>query len=127
MARASHTFRLFKHADDFKTYKAGEVIFKEGDPGQHMFVVKAGRVELRVGNTPLEDIKQEGILGEMALVDGENRSATAVAATECQLVPIDREKFLFLVQETPDFALEVLRIMAWRLRRMDQDRQQRKG
>ena len=126
MSKSAHTFRLFKHADEYKTYQAGEVIFKEGDPGQHMFVVKSGRVELRVGNTPLEDVKQEGILGEMALLDAERRSATAVAATECHLVPIDREKFLYLVKETPDFALEVLRIMAWRLRRMNEDRQQRK-
>lgn len=126
MSRA-HTLRLFKYADEFQSFKAGDVIFKEGDPGQHMFVIKSGRIELRVGKTVLEDIKQEGILGEMALLDGEKRSATAVAATDCQLVPLDREKFLYLVQETPDFALEVLRIMAWRLRRMDQDRVERKG
>ncbi|HEU5100134.1 MAG TPA: Crp/Fnr family transcriptional regulator [Roseiflexaceae bacterium] len=58
-----------------------------------------------------------GIVGEMALIDDRPRSATAVAATDCRLVPIDERRFTFLVQQTPMFALAVMRVMAERLRR----------
>ena len=122
--KKSRTFRLFKHSDTYLTFKAGETIFKEGDPGLSMYVVKAGRVELRIGSTVVDTVDAEGFLGEMALLDAETRSATAVAVLDSELVPLDREKFLYLVQETPDFALEVLRVMAQRLRRMDSDRKQ---
>jgi len=60
-----------------------------------------------------------GILGEMALIDTQLRSATAVAQTDCKLVPINEKRFVFLVQQTPFFAIEVMRIMAERLRNMD--------
>jgi CRP-like cAMP-binding protein len=54
-----------------------------------------------------------------SLLDGRPRSATAVAVTTCELVPIDLRRFLFLVQQTPHFALQMMSLMAARLRRMD--------
>lgn len=56
----------------------------------------------------------------MALIDRNTRSATAVAKTACKLVPIDEKRFKFLVQQTPNFALQLMRIIAERLRRMDE-------
>jgi CRP-like cAMP-binding protein len=53
----------------------------------------------------------------MALIEREPRTPTAVARTECEVVPIDERRFRFLVQQTPMFALEVLRVMSSRLRK----------
>ena len=112
---------FLKYADNFKSFRAGELIFREGEKGDFMYVVKAGTVELRVGNNPIETLDAGSILGEMALLDSESRSASAYAYTDCQIVPIDREKFQFLVKETPYFALEVMQIMAGRLRHMNRE------
>ena len=60
--------------------------------------------------------KGKTIFGEMALVDGAPRSATAVAMTDVTLVPVSEKQFLFLVSQTPFFALKVMRVLARRLR-----------
>jgi CRP/FNR family cyclic AMP-dependent transcriptional regulator len=98
------------------TFKAGEIIFKEGDPGHEMYVIRSGRVEVRRGNRVLGTLGEKSIVGEMALIDDAPRSATAVAVTDVSLVPIGEKQFLFLVSETPFFALNVMRTLARRLR-----------
>lgn len=65
----------------------------------------------------LEVLGPGQIVGEMALVDHSPRSATAVARTSCKVVVVPEKRFLFLVQQTPFFALQVMRVMAERLRR----------
>ncbi len=60
------------------------------------------------------------MIGEMALIDHLPRSASARATTDAKLVPIDQRRFLFLVQETPFFAIHVMKVMADRLRRMNE-------
>ena len=99
---------------------AGETIFRRGDPRTFMFVVNEGEVEIKIGEKVIEVVEAGGIFGEMAMIDGEPRTATAVARTECKLVPIDQRRFQFLVQQTPYFAIEVMRVLAGRLRRVDQ-------
>jgi CRP-like cAMP-binding protein len=96
---------------------AGRAIFEEGQPGSEMYIVTSGRVELRADDRVLETLEAGGVFGEMALVDDQPRSATAVAATDCELVPIDEKRFEFLMGRMPFFALEVMRVMARRLRR----------
>jgi hypothetical protein len=110
---------LFRNSENFRTYKQGDVIFREGELGSEMYIVRKGNVELRVGERVLDTLEEDELFGEMALVDGQPRSATAVAATECELVPIDQRRFLFLVQQTPLFALQLMSLLAFRLRRMD--------
>lgn len=117
-------FDLFKNSEDRVKYPAGHVIFKEGEPGKEMYVVSSGAVELRLGERRLEAIEPGGILGEMALVDSSPRSATAVAATDCELVAIDEKRFQFLLQRVPFFAIEVMRVMAQRLRRLSREEAQ---
>ena len=75
---------------------------------------KAG--ETQAGNRLLDTLEGKTIFGEMALVDGAPRSATAVAMTDVSLVPISEKQFLFLVSQTPFFALKVMRVLARRLR-----------
>ncbi len=110
-------FELFKDSPDRVSFKAGETIFRQGEPGTAMFVVMSGKVELRTEGQVLEAVERGGILGELAIVDKSPRSADAVAATDCELVSIERPRFKFLVRQMPFFALNVMEVMANRLRR----------
>jgi CRP-like cAMP-binding protein len=95
--------------------KAGEMVFREGDAAQDMFVIKSGHVAIRLGNRTLAELGERSIFGEMALIDTAPRSATAIAMTDCELVPVSEKQFLFLVSQTPYFALNVMRVLARRL------------
>lgn len=99
--------------------KAGDVVFRAGDAGDTMVLVLEGRIEIKVGEQVVDTLGLHGIAGEMALIDAAPRSATAVAATGCEVAVIDRETFLDLVREVPSFALYVMRVMGLRLRRMN--------
>ena len=112
-------FDMFRN-QTFRVFPAGETIFRQGEPRTSMFVVNEGEVEIRIGNKVVEVVGPSGIFGEMAMIDGGPRTATAVAQSDCKLVPIDEKRFQFLVQQTPYFAIEVLRVLASRLRRVDQ-------
>jgi CRP-like cAMP-binding protein len=100
-------------------YTAGSTIFEIGQPRDLMFIVQEGEVEIRIGNKVVETVSVDGFFGEMALIDGGTRSATAIAKTDCKLVPITEKQFLFMVQETPFFALRVMRTLTARLRQVD--------
>lgn len=119
LERKLRTIHFFKHSTEFESFKRGAVIFNEGEPGTHMYVVRNGTVEVDIDGRIIETLDPGDILGEMALLDDRHRSATAIALTDCELVPIDLDRFLYLIRETPNFALEVMEVMAARLRRMD--------
>jgi CRP/FNR family transcriptional regulator, cyclic AMP receptor protein len=117
MADAPIDFRILAGAGSpARDFKAGEVIFTQGDAARELFIVQSGEVEIRLGNRLLETVSQYGIFGEMALIDAAPRSATAVAATDVKVVPIAEKQFLFLISNTPHFALNMMRTMARRLR-----------
>jgi len=99
-----------------RNFNAGEVIFREGDPAEEMFVVKSGTVEIRIGNRLLDTLSERAIFGEMALIDHGSRSATAVAVTNAAVVPVAEKQFLLMVSRTPYFALNVMRVLVQRLR-----------
>ncbi|NIP29230.1 MAG: cyclic nucleotide-binding domain-containing protein [Candidatus Dadabacteria bacterium] len=114
------TLTLFQHATEFDTYSKGSIIFNEGDEGDTMYVIKDGEIEILVDDKVVETAGPGSIFGEMAIVEKSNRSATARAKTDCEVVPIDEKRFTFLVQNTPFFAIHVMRILAYRLRRMNE-------
>src|SRR5215472_3499786 len=117
MPDAPVDFRLLAGAGaPARDFKAGEVIFREGDPAHELFIIQSGEIEIRLGNRVLETLPQYSIFGEMALIDSSPRSAMAVAVTDTTLVSVSEKQFLFLVSNTPYFALNVMRIMARRLR-----------
>jgi CRP/FNR family transcriptional regulator, cyclic AMP receptor protein len=99
-----------------RSAKAGEVIFKEGDEAHQLFVIKSGEVIIQSGNRKLAELSANHIFGEMALIDDAPRSASAVAKTDVELVAVSEKQFLFLVSQTPFFALKVMRVLARRLR-----------
>ncbi|MBA3869622.1 MAG: Crp/Fnr family transcriptional regulator [Anaerolineae bacterium] len=108
---------LFKFVKDQVSFPAGHVIFTEDETGDVAYVVMDGEVDLTFKGHLLETVTSGGLIGEMALIDNQTRSATATAKTDIKAVVIDRNRFIFMVQETPWFALEVMKVMADRLRR----------
>ena len=92
----------------------GEVLFEKGEPGRLMYVVKTGDLQILDGNYVYETVSAGGIVGEMAMVDGSSRSATVCAIKRSTVIPIDERRFLFMVQQTPFFALRVMRVMTAR-------------
>jgi CRP/FNR family cyclic AMP-dependent transcriptional regulator len=105
---------------DVVTLAPGEVLFEKGEPGRFIYVVKSGDLQIIDGNYVYETVSAGGILGEMALVDAGPRSATVRAIKQSVVIPVDERRFLFLVQQTPFFALRVMRVMSARLRTMNE-------
>jgi CRP/FNR family cyclic AMP-dependent transcriptional regulator len=101
---------------DVLSLKAGSIIFRAGDEARELFVIKSGLVRIQIGNRTITELSADSIFGEMALIDNEPRSATAIAQTDVELVPVSEKQFLFLVSQTPYFALKVMRVLAQRLR-----------
>jgi CRP-like cAMP-binding protein len=111
------TLDLFRNTTDARPYFAGAAIFRAGDAGDNMYVVVEGEVRIVANGKELELLGPGGVFGEIALIDNGPRSADAVAATDCRVVPVDEAWFKFLVQQTPFFSLQIMRVMADRLRR----------
>src|SRR5262249_18979765 len=97
----------------------GEVIFSAYEVGAEMYVVLEGQVELTIGSQVLETLGPGEPFGEMALIDQSPRAATATAKTPCKLAVIPEKRFLFMVQTTPHFAQQIMKVMADRLRKMN--------
>jgi signal transduction histidine kinase len=98
--------------------KAGDVIFKQGDAGQELFIIKSGKVEIRIGNRVLDTLSLGNIFGEMALIDSAPRNATAVAITDATLIPVSEKQFMFSIST---LALSIMRDMSRRLRKRAQE------
>lgn len=110
---------LFRHETDLQALAAGQVLFKEGEQGELMYVLISGTAEITVRGRLVETAEAGAILGEMAMIDDDIRSATVSAKTDCKLLSIDRKRFNFLIQQTPNFSLYVMRVIANRLRKAD--------
>lgn len=111
---------LFRHETAATTLIPGQILFAKGQPGQQMFIVKSGELQIGEGNIVFETVKAGGILGEMAMVDDSPRSASVRAVTACELIPVDKRRFLTMLQQTPFFAIRVMRVLARRLRAMNE-------
>lgn len=95
----------------------GETLFSEGDDGDRAYVIAEGYVDLIVKGEELTTLEPSDIVGEMALVDDRKRFATARAGTHgAKLFSLDRYKFSAMIKQDPEFALDIMRIMAARLR-----------
>jgi CRP-like cAMP-binding protein len=110
---------IFEKGTTPVVFHAGDTIFAEGQTAEFMYAVKRGEVEILKSGHVIETVEPDSFFGELALVDNSPRSATARAKTECELIPINENHFMFMVAEVPFFSIIVLRKMAERLRRKD--------
>src|SRR5436190_14742763 len=105
-----------------ETFRARQVIFRKGAPGRGLMAVLAGQVQIRSpggdGRDAIINTIEEGeVFGEMALLDGGDRSADAVAAADCRLLVIDRRDFLPFLERNPGVAIRLMAILSDRIRR----------
>lgn len=112
------TVSIFQRQPDPQMFSAGQVIFEEGQPGNFMFGIVEGEVNILVNGKVVETIEDGEIFGTGILVGVKKRTYTAIAKTDCQLAYLDEKRFLFAVQETPMFALEVIKNYSERLTRL---------
>lgn len=95
------------------------MLFREGEPGECMFVLLEGSADIRAGEVTLESATPGALLEEMALVDPRPRTATVIATSPSRLAHIDQRRFQFLVQQMPYFATHVMKVLAPRLRHVN--------
>ncbi len=113
------SLRLFRNAPEVIPVPAGGYIFRKGEAAKVMYLIIEGEVELMLDDTVVETAEEGSFIGEMALIDDEPRSASARARGDCRVFPIDEARFQLLVKETPFFALQMMKTLARRLRKMD--------
>jgi len=111
--------KLIRSVASTKAYQPDENIFIEGSPGSTMYVIIDGTVEISVAGKLIEIAGPGMIVGEMALIDSCNRSATVVAKDYCVLAQVNESEFLSLMEKIPRFGLSVMKILVTRLRNMD--------
>jgi CRP/FNR family transcriptional regulator, cyclic AMP receptor protein len=107
---------IFDRETDFETIRAGNTIIAPGDPTGYMYVIIEGEVEVYFEDKFLHVVGRGGCVGEMALIDSQPRTGTVKAKTDCKLVRVDENRFKFMVQQHPFFALQVMKILVGRLR-----------
>jgi CRP-like cAMP-binding protein len=111
---------LGRATSETRSFKAGEIIFREGDDGSEFYVIRGGKVAIQLGNRTLQVLEPGEVFGEMALIDNEPRSATVIAETDCTVVPVGEKQFLFMTSESPFFGLSLMRVLVQRLRTANQ-------
>ena len=113
------SLRLFRNEPDVIPVATGGYIFRKGEVAKVMYLIIEGEVDLMLDDTVIETAGEGSFIGEMALIDEEPRSASARVRSDCRVFPIDETRFQSLVKETPFFALQMMKILARRLRTMD--------
>lgn len=107
---------LFHDSKDMMTFSAGELIFNEGDDDSYMYDVVEGKVQLEHQGRVLSTLETGEIFGETGIISNTPHSVSARAHTDCKVARISRQRFLFMVEQTPNFALRVMEVLANRLR-----------
>ena len=110
---------LFLNARQRRTAVPGEAIYEEGDSGTHMYGIVEGAVELKKSGAVVAVLGPDDVFGERVLIDDHPRDLTAIAVEPTVLAEVDRYLFLFLVDESPKFALDIMGALATRLRNYD--------
>jgi CRP-like cAMP-binding protein len=105
----------FKGSNDLVEFPAGTVIFNEDANGGEMYVVIEGEVEVSLKGKLLAVAGAGEIVGEMALISADIRSATVTARTDCKLAVIDQSSFESLIRHMPEFSRHVMNVLVERI------------
>ena len=113
-------FELFSHNPEIVKVPAGAALFRAGEEGHQMYVVSTGIAEVIVNDRVVETLQHGSVIGEVSMLLPGPHSASVIAVTNCEFVAVDEKRFQFLVQQTPFFATQVMRMMAERPRKTHQ-------
>jgi CRP-like cAMP-binding protein len=105
----------FRGSNDLVRFKAGTEIFHEDSEGGHMYVVIEGEVVVSLNGKELATASSGEIVGEMALISSDIRSATVTAKTDCELAVIDQSSFESLITHVPEFSKHVMNVLVERI------------
>ena len=105
---------------DYREFDAGDIIVKEGEPGDSLFFVKEGQIQitkkLKEKETTLATLGQTSCFGEMVIFDNEPRSASCYAHENCLLLVIQKSDLLEVILQYPQIALQLFKVLGGRLR-----------
>lgn len=108
-----------------KLFQPGEIIFREGEPGDNMFVIQEGKVEVflerRGQEVPLKLLREGDFLGEMALFNGGARSVSARSMETSRLLTVDRKNFLRRIEEDPTIAFRLVQMLTLQVSELEED------
>ncbi len=105
-----------------KTYYKGEKLFSQGDVGDALYLVDTGLIGIKVNDNEVAKLGKNACIGEMALIDGEQRSASAVALEESKLYYISAFEFNYLLSTQPSIAISLLKTLSSRIREINKNR-----
>ena len=111
---------LFGKETATRILEPGQLLFAKGDPAHEMYIVKRGQLQILNDDFVLETVGPGDLIGEMALVDESPRSASVKALTSCEVIPVNESRVLWMVEQTPRFALRLLKVLSTRLRRTNE-------
>ena len=108
-----------------RTFRAGEAIFHRDDPGQVLYVIKEGRVRIRLTSAEGQEVALAVFgagesFGEMEILDGQPRSADAIAIDKVEVFTLQRQDFVQVVRSHPDIAIELMKLLSERIRQANQ-------
>jgi CRP-like cAMP-binding protein len=113
--------KLLAFASDRVSYRSGEILFRQGDPGDAAYVILEGRADILAeangGQIKIAELADNAIVGEIAILCDVSRTATVRAAGPLEALRIRKDDFLKLLADYPDMMLEILRSLAQRLTR----------
>ena len=118
---SSRVLSLVATVTDEVVFSRGTVIFNRGDFGDCMYLIVEGKVRIHIGPVRLAVLGEAEEFGEMGVLDGEARSASATAETDCLALRVKKEEFHRILARSPEACLEVLKTLSRRLRKVQED------
>ncbi len=116
---ASAKLRLLAYTSDRVAYRAGEVLFHQGDDGDAAYVILQGQADVMVttpqGELRVAQVAENAMVGEIAILCDVARTATVLAVTPVEALRISKENFVKLLLDFPEMTLEIVRVLAARL------------
>jgi CRP/FNR family transcriptional regulator, cyclic AMP receptor protein len=110
---------IFKNEPTRQTFSTGEILIRQGEANDKMFIILSGELEVKVGDKAVAGLK-EGDFGELSMIDKEPASGDVVAVTDGEFVTLDERRFLAVSQQNPFFTMGILRVVTAKLRAMNQ-------
>ena len=102
-----------------RNFAKDQTVFKEGDSGDSMFIVIKGRVAITKGDKEIASLEKGASLGEMALLDNEERSANAIAKEDSVLLKINQDVFYELMESNADIMKQIIKLLTSRIRNVN--------